>query len=190
MNQDHLLDLIEQAKDRDEALLLAGLTILTKDLAEYFAATGHGEPDTQLLQGVYSAALGQDRQHWQETGPELFRTLRDGGLPQGFASGAVQGRPDLESLGNTALVQEWTIGPGRHLLDGFGKAFKESVCKPQGPYEQLQSGGLGQANLPAAIAQSVLDSEKTRGVFWLPLAVYFGLLLSKTTLSAYCQSGD
>ena len=45
MDQDHISELVDQAKGHDEALLLAGLTILTKDLAEYFAATGHGEEE-------------------------------------------------------------------------------------------------------------------------------------------------
>ena len=189
MDQDYLPDLMAQARKRDEVLLLAGLTVLTKDLAEYFAATGHGERDTQLLQGVYSAALNKDRAHWQSTGPQLFQTLRDSGLPQGFAAETVQGRPDLERLGDNAVIHEWTIEPGRHLFEGFGDHFRSAVCAADGPYARLQDGQLGQDKLPTAIAESVMASELTRGVFWLPLAVYFCLLLSRTTLSTYCQSG-
>ncbi|MDJ0610998.1 MAG: hypothetical protein QNJ67_18635 [Kiloniellales bacterium] len=190
MDQEKLSQLVDQAKGRDTDLLLAGLTVLTKDLAEYFAATGHGESDTQLLQGIYSGALGKERERWMAEGPKLFQTLRDGGLPQGFAADAVQNRIDLERLGEKGIVQDWTVGPGRALLEGFGSAFQDTICGKDGPYERLQSGQLGQANLPMTIAGAILASERTQGVFWLPLAVYLGLLISKSTLSSFCQTGQ
>lgn len=190
MDQDHIAELFDQAKGHDEALLLAGLTILTKDLAEYFAATGHGEEDTQLLHDVYSGALGKDRDRWIAEGPKLFQTLRDGGLPQGFAADAVHGRPEVSRLNDKTIVQDWTTAPGRELLERFGAKFQDTVCGKDGPYEQLQSGQLGQANLPVTIAGGILASGLTRGIFWLPLAVYLGLLISKATLSSYCQTGS
>lgn len=190
MDQDHIAELVDQAKGRDEQMLLSGLTVLTKDLAEYFAATGHGGEDAQLLHGVYSGALGKERDYWMTHGPQLFQTLREAGLPQGFAADAVHGRPDLTRLSDTTIVHEWTSGPGRDLLERFGASFKDTICGTDGPYEQLQNGLLGQAGLPASIAASIVTSGLASGTFWLPLAVYLGLLISKATLKTYCESGS
>ena len=62
-----------------------------------------------------------------------------------------------------------------------------------GPYEQFCNPDnklVGQAQLPMTIAGSILTSGFSPATFWYPLAVYVGLLLSKTLLKTYCKTGE
>ena len=54
-------------------------------------------------------------------------------------------------------------------------------------YVNIEKGLLGQADLPVAIASSILTAGFSAATFWYPLAVYLALLLMKTGLKTYCE---
>jgi len=184
--------LMNEAKDRDTSLLLAGLTVLAKDAAEFLAATGRAGTDVQLFQQVYSDALSVERDFWERNGSRVFASLQDAGLPRSFAATAVTGLPDLSlsPLGDPAIVHEWTVGPGRDLLRKFAVKFRATICGKDGPYDKLQNGLLGQADLPVTIVSAILSAGLSPATFWYPLAVYVSLLLSKAALKTYCETDD
>lgn len=190
INQALLQNLVDQARDREPKLLSAGLTVLAKDAAEYLAATGKGGNDVRLFQDIYSEALGVEREYWEKHGPRVFSSLEDAGLPRGFAAAAVAGKADLSRLGDKGIEHEWTKFPGRDLLKKFSVKFRETICGKDGPYEKFQNGLLGQADLPVTIAASILTAGLSAAMFWYPLAVYVGLLLSKAALKTYCETGE
>jgi hypothetical protein len=190
INQALLGNLVDQAKDRDDRLLCAGLTVLAKDVAEYLATTGKGGNDVRLFQDVYSEALSTERGYWEQNGPQVFLSLQEAGLPRGFAAAFVAGQADLSALSDQAIVHEWTKFPGRDLLSKFCVKFRETLCGKDGPYEKLEENLLGQADLPVTIATTIRTAGLSAATFWYPLAVYVGLLLSKATLKAYCETGE
>jgi hypothetical protein len=186
--QEELINkLIEQAKDYDEQLLTAGLTVLSKDLAEYLASTGRikGEPEAFL--DVYASVMDSDRS-FEAYGSPLFLPLEQAGLPKGFAQAAAEGKPDLSPLGDRSrIVHEWTFHPGKKLFEKFKAKFKETICGKDGPYEQFQNKLLGQAGLPATIVTSIIAAGFSVATVMIPLLVYFALLLVKAGLKTYCE---
>jgi hypothetical protein len=203
MQKEMLHALIEQVKDnevKDEdkdkqdyeyRLLLAGLTVLAKDVAEYLAATGHFGGDASLFQEVYTISLDSEREYWQKHGPGLFLPLQEARLPSGFAAGAAAGKLDLDltPLSNANIIHDWTRYPGRDLLQQFAIKFKETICGKDGPYEKFQDGLIGQSDLPLVIASTILTVGFSTATFWYPLAAYIGFLLTKAVLKTYCETG-
>lgn len=127
MQEELVNNLIEQAKNYDEALLEAGLTVLSKDVAEYLAATGRIMGEPEVFFEVYSSTMESERAYGEKYGSPLFSPLEQAGLPKGFAQAAVEGKPDLSPLGNKNIVHEWTMRPGKKLFEKFKIKFKETI---------------------------------------------------------------
>lgn len=180
-----LNEIVEQFKDCDESLLYSGLTILSKDIAEYLATSAYPGEDKQLFLEVYTDALNVERDYWLESG--LFQSLETVQLPRGFARAATEGRLDLAPLADISIVHEWLVNPGNNLFEKFKVKFKETVCGKDGPYEKFENGLVGQADLPIKIASAVLTAGFSMAALWFPLAVYFSLLLIKAGLKTYCE---
>lgn len=182
-----LKELVEQVKDYDESLLYSGLTILSKDIAEYLATSAYPGKDKQLFLEVYTDALNVERDYWSEFGPQVFQSLETAQLPRGFAQAATEGRLDLALLADRSIEHEWLVNPGMRLFEKFKVKFKETICGKDGPYEKFVNGLIGQADLPITIASAVLIAGFSMAAFWLPLTVYFSLLLIKAGLKTYCE---
>ena len=182
-----LKEIVEQVKDYDESLLYSGLTILSKDIAEYLATSAYPGKDKQLFLEVYTDALNVERNYWLEHGPLVFASLETAQLPRGFARAATEGRFDLAPLADSSIYHEWLENPGNKLFEKFKVKFKETICGKDGPYEKFENELVGQADLPIKIASSVLITGFSMAAFWFPLAVYFSLLLIKAGLKTYCE---
>ncbi len=190
MYEELIANAIDQTKNwsEDENVLFSGLTVLSKDLAEYLATTGRTAGEAKPFLEAYSEAMDMERLYWEKNGSSLFMPLEKVGLPNGFAEAAEKGTLDMTPLGNQSIVHEWTRNPGRKLLEKFKVKFKETICGKDGPYEKLQNKLLGQADLPAAIVASILTAGTiSMAAFWIPLLVYIALLLTKATLKTYCE---
>jgi len=182
-----LRELVEQIKDYDESLLYSGLTILSKDIAEYLATSAYPGKDKQLFLEVYTDALNVERDYWAKSGPQLFQPLETAQLPRGFAQAATEGILDLALLADRSLEHEWLVNPGKKLFGKYKVKFKETICGKDGPYEKFVNGLVGQADLPIKIASAILIVGFSNAAFWLPLAVYISLLLIKAGLKTYCE---
>lgn len=186
-HEPELRDLINQVKDYDESLLYSGLTILSKDVAEYLATSAYPGKDAQLFLEVYMDALNVERDYWSKFGPQLFQSLETAQLPRGFARAATEGRVDLTPLANRNIIHEWLENPGKKLFEKFKGKFRETICGKDGPYEKFVNGLVGQADLPLTIASAVLTAGFSIAAFWIPLVAYFSLLLIKAGLKTYCE---
>ena len=128
-----LKEIVEQFKDYDESLLYSGLTILSKDIAEYLATSAYPGEDKQLFLEVYTDALNVERDYWLKFGPQVFQSLETAQLPQGFARAATEGRFDLAPLADRSIEHEWLMYPGKELFEKFKVKFKETICGKDGP---------------------------------------------------------
>jgi len=182
-----LKELVEQVKDYDESLLYSGLTILSKDIAEYLATSAYPGEDKQLFLEIYTDALNVERGYYLKSGPQLFQSLETAQLPRGFAWAATEGRLDLAPLADRSIEREWLVNSGKNLFEKFKVKFKDTICGNDGPYEKFMKGLVGQADLPITIASAILIAGFSMAAFWLPLAVYFSLLLIKAGLKTYCE---
>ena len=182
-----LKEIVEQFKDYDESLLYSGLTILSKDIAEYLATSAYPGEDKRLFLEVYTDALNVERDYWSEHGSPLFQSLEATQLPRGFAWAATEGRSDFAPLADRSIVHEWLVNPGNNLFEKFKVKFKETICGKDGPYEKFVNGLVGQDDLPIKIASAILMTGFSMTAFWFPLVVYFSLLLIKAGLKTYCE---
>ena len=182
-----LEELLEQVKDFDEDLLYSGLTILSKDIAEYLATSAYPGKEKELFLDVFTEAMNVDRDYWLNSGPQVFRSLETSELPRGFASAATEDRLDLAPLADRDNIHEWLMNPGMKIFEKFKEKFKETICGKDGPYEKFMDGLIDQADLPITIASSVLTAGFSMATFWFPLAIYLSLLLIKAGLKTYCE---
>jgi hypothetical protein len=173
----------------------AGLAVLARDMHQYLAK--HPRDDAALFKEVVLLVTAEEERDFKDGAFPIYKAHKGAELlPQGLAAAAAEGRPTVtvDLLCSRDILHEWTLKPGTKLFkrfrEKFGPKFKEVVCGKDGFYEQLNKGLLGQDKLPAAIAARVLVIGFTPATFWYPLALYIGLLLVKTGLKPYCESGD
>jgi hypothetical protein len=174
-------------------LLYAGLSVLARDMHAYLAK--HPREDAALFGEVVSLVSAEESNQFGGKAFPDYDGLPEAevsALPTGLASEAAMGQPRVEPLGDRdVVVHEWTSKPGKRLfitfLQKFGRAFKETICGEDGPYEQFNEGLIGQAALPATIASAILTAGLSTDTFWYPLAVYLSILLIKTGLKVYCE---
>ena len=186
MTDKQVEQIVEDLKNLDEKQLYAGLAVISKDLTRYLES--NPQPDAYLFNAVYSGFSGEERESWG--GSPFFDPAEAHGIPTSLAEEAAHGAFDLSALKDPDIVHEWTVYPGRRLLERFGHEFKRTICGPNGPYEQFENGLVGQAQLPASIAMSILAAGISVATLGYPLAVYIALLLIKTGLATYCREGD
>lgn len=204
INEQHLENLLHQVEHLSTPHLEAGLTIISKDLSEYFAANGMKNEAIIGFQEVYSDTLNEERESFMSehelrfTMGKLSAIEKELNLPHSLSltdqayettrSGTPDMPQDLTPLTDPNIEHEFFTEPGKRFLKKFGKKFKEVICGKGGPYEQFTKGDglLDQANLPVKIAAAILATGLT-GAFWYPLAIYLGLLITKTGLKTYCE---
>jgi hypothetical protein len=178
---------IKKCEKLDESELTAGLFILSKDYHEYLSENPRtDEEDDKLFVEVYSEYLYEASHTFSRS--QSAKSLQDAGLPYGIVKKALNNEIDITALRDrNIIVHEWTIEPGRKLFEKFKRKFKNTICDPDGPYDQFNKGLVGQKELPAVIVASILSSGFTLVAFWIPLAVYCALLLIKIGLKMYCE---
>lgn len=167
--------------------LYAGIGVVIKDFCQYLDSSPRD--DAHQFQKLVSPIISDNQKRFPKS--SMFGTDFAGTLPEGFADAAAKGSPILTGLGHWTIVHEWTVKPGKAFFVKFAKNFKEIICGKDGPYEQFRDKKLvGQAQLPLTIASTILTAGFAPATFWYPLAVYIGLLLSKTVLKTYCETGE
>jgi len=175
------------ANDFLVGLHYAGLAVLSRDMHRYLAE--HPREDAKVFEEVVSLVNGEDsRLYGRGAFPSYDGVPEAGTLPQGFALAADTGEFLISSLGDRAIVHEWTFKPGKRLFVKFCSKFKGTICGKDGPYEQFENKLVGQAALPTTIASAVLAAGFSAATFWYPLAVYLSVLLVKTGLKTYCEN--
>jgi len=163
--------------------LFSQLAILSKDYYNFISSkkSDFKDEDISLFIDCYSEAMAEDT---KEHSGSPFHTT--GIMPEGFALNSKNENFKLTGI-DLPGIHEWTVGPGKKLYKKFKIKFKDTICGKGGPYEQLEKGLLSQEDIPSAIVKVILTTSLTFTAFWLPIAVYVGLIIAKTTLKVYCE---
>jgi hypothetical protein len=80
---------------------------------------------------------------------------------------------------------------GRTFFERFQNELRHSVCKKDGPYEQLIKGLASKKDLPKLVALAILSGASTLGgvAVTTVMAAYMALLIINSGLAAYCDGG-
>lgn len=162
--------------------LYAALSVLCRDALAY-----EGRPDSKIFDQVTAEVSRADSRRYGDSAFPTYVNLPVDSFPNTLSGIEERGYPDISGLGDSKLVHEWTLKPGKRLQKKFEEKFKETICGAGGPYIQFDKGLLGQEELPKTIAASILTVGFSAATFWYPLAVYIALLIIKAGLKTYCE---
>lgn len=179
----------------DVKFLLAGLTILAKDAADYINVAALEGEQIGLFRRAFLQMMNEDRYYWSLVGPELYENLRDTGMPHGIARAAsVCNFKPMADLQKPALDREWIRAPGwkffkifstllkNLILDGMTlDKFKAQLCEPLEDKDPIDND----LELIARLAK-----PKPHGsCFWYPLMLYMVILLKYTDFTTLEEGG-
>jgi len=181
-------DLVKQAENLSEDQLYAGLTILSNGAMSVLHTHQIDRNDGE----IFRALTGE--LEWQRMVTWSWSPLWNPGSSNKALEDAIHDfhydgeNTDISFLMDPSIEHEWTKGPGKDLFELFKKKFKDTICKgPDSPYTKMEKGLVGQADLPAVIVATLIASGIAISTFWIPILVYFALLLVKTGLKMYCE---
>lgn len=169
METEALQTISDELSTLDGTQLLAGLAVISKDLARYLES--NQRDDAAPFDRVYKDFSLMETASWG--GSEFFAAAKDVGIPDEMAEQFNLGKFDLNQLRDPSIIHEWTILPGQRLLERFGREFKNTICGPGGPYELFNKNLVGQAELPVTIAATILKSGISMATLWYPSGVYW-----------------
>ena len=189
-----LEEMVEEAIPNDCKVLLASLTILAKDLAEFLAFNAFfDEPAQQFLQ-IYAGTLDEERFYFSRYGAKLFDPLSETDMPLGFADAGQTSSFSLQPLfeknetGEFVIDEEWTRLPGWALLKAFRIAYKNILCGERGPIPEFNRTGSGQTQELATNIALELREKKYPGAFhWFPFLAVLSSLIAKADAVEFCS---
>ena len=193
--------LLDKIQGFASSQIVAGITVLCKDLAEYLAAGGFSGTAAERFTKVYAAALNQDRWFWERFGPNLYGSMRPAPphkpgdydpaiqiafqppLPS-YAQEASQNDFDLHELNDARINQNWTLTPGWQLFTGFLAEFKDLLVRQKKEINALPAWSQPGDNTPYPHADhkvlKIFDLLREKGfdkrLHWIPLAMYLSYL--------------
>jgi len=180
--------MIRMAENLSEDQLYAGLTILSNGAV----STLHMHQIDRNDGEIFRTLTGE--LEWQRMVTWGWSPLWNPGSTSKELEDAIHNfvydgeNTDISLLLDPTIEHEWTKGPGKDLFDRFKEKFKDTICKgPDCPYTKMEKGLIGQADLPATIVATLVASGVAVSTFWIPILVYFALLLVKTGLKMYCE---
>jgi hypothetical protein len=181
----YIKNVISQVERFNEKQLFAGLTLMCKDILNDSSKTKNSDLAVVIddffkeEQGLFGVTpLFHEEPVYKMSGAS--------GIPlkKGWYNGEI-----VSLLNDPAIIHEWTELPGQRLFDKFKVKFKDILCKGEDCiYTKMEKGLLGQADLPATIVSTILTAGISASTFWIPIIVYFALLLIKTGLKTYCEA--
>jgi len=181
----YIKNVVTQVERLNDGQLYAGLTLMCKDILIDPIKTKNNELAV-MVDGVFKeqqAIFGGSPLFHEEP---VYKMSDMSGITikKGWYNGEI---PSL--LMDPAIVHEWTSMPGQKLFEKFKEKFKDVICKGDDSiYMKMEKGLLGQADLPVTIVSTILASGIAVSTFWIPIIVYFALLLIKAGLKTYCEA--
>lgn len=194
--------LLDKIQTFDSKLIVAGITVLCKDLAEYLAAGGFASQAAERFIKIYMKGLDKDRWFWERFGPELYWSMRPAApVPPGdfdpavqiafnpplpsYAHEANQNDFDLHELNNNRICQNWTLTPGWQLFNGFLEEFRELISRQKNEINALPPKPLPGDPTPypdndykvLKIFDLLREKGFDRRLHWIPLLMYLSYLI-------------
>ena len=179
-------EIIDQVQHLPENQLYAGLTLLANSAKNY---NGNIDRDDGEIFRILSGELEWQRKATWSWSPLWNPGNTNKALEDSMHDFIYEGaNTDINLLLDPSIEHEWLMGPGKELFERFKTKFKVVICKgPDSPYMKMERGLIGQDDLPATIVASLLAAGISVSTFWIPILVYFSLLLVKTGLKMYCE---
>lgn len=174
-------DAVLDRQDRPFIHLYAAAGVVARDIDMYL--TQHPDEPQDLYATLMMPIIEEDREQYPNT--TMFGKIPPEPLPMGFAEAAVSGAPTLAELDDPGIIHEWTSKPGKRIYTRFGEKFQETICGPNGPYEQF-GGKVAPVLGPAAIVQAITSGLSVAAIL-IPLLVLIAVLIVKTGLKTYCE---
>lgn len=180
-----LQTMVKELDDLDERQLEAGLGVILKDTLQYLFTAPRS--DDVLFRELVNDVIAEEQKTKTPAQHRLIYVDPNDPVPTGIVASVVKGERDLSSLRNPEIQHEWTIYPARKFLKKFNAKLKKNICGRNGVYGQFKKNMLGQADLPTAIAATIVTGHFSPAAVWYPLAAYVGLLIVKSGLDTYCE---
>lgn len=174
--------ILDNIKTWDHRQLLADMTILSKDLAEYLAPRALDNAGTRVFWKSYNEVLNYDRWFWETFEEEefLYKPLLDRfpDLPEYAAAAATDPTPaflNIDYLNTPELVQTWTFLKGWEFLKKYTQALSLNMNVLKESYTQ-------KTDLPfeKKVLKIFDDLRKERypEPFWIPLLLFTSYLFA------------
>lgn len=175
-----MLWMLEEISTWDHRQLLADLTILSKDIAEYLAPRGLQTPGAVRFWQSYHEVLNHDRWFWEMFEEEsfLFKPLfeRFGeDLPIYSNEAYAVTYEQLGYLKTADLYQTWTFVKGWEFLKSFYKNLSANMPGIRQAYEQATDKSANERIL--AIYDS-LKKEAYPDSFWMTWLLFVSYLIA------------
>ena len=188
INEKHLEDINDKVKKLDFGLLLTGLIVLSKDLAEYLTVNAYFSSQVQLFQTAYFSTLNDNRDFGKWYARNLYVPIAKSGYPNGFALNAIEEVFDLTKLDETKLTKECGHCLGWDLFKRFKILLKPALCKENGPIQQYETGNItSKEKLTIELAKCILQDCLGTQYYWYPIAIYIACLFTQTDYQNYCN---
>lgn len=184
----------KQVKNLDEGLLLAGLTVLVKDTANYLHEKAYSDPMVEEFRQEYLKMLNQDRYYWEHFGKDLYKTLPEAGLPHGIVAEAAKCKADLSDLCDAKIERESTRAPAWSFFESYTRLLQEVILAPlpdEEPSEndertplQKHKDHLDTAGDEFEVVELYVERLTNRSELgeplWSPVMLYIALLIVRT----------
>ena len=187
INEEYLAAINEKVKKLDFGLLLTGLIVLSKDLAEYLTINAYFSSQVQLFQTAYFSTLNDNRDFGKWYARNLYLPIAQSGYPFGFSQNAMQENFDISALCDSGIVKECGHCFGWDLFKRFKLLLKPALCKENGPIQQFEAGNINSSQLTIELAKCILIECFGSQYYWYPLAVYIACLFTQTDYQHYCN---
>jgi hypothetical protein len=181
--QDHPFKwFLDKIKTWENHQLLAALTILSKDMAEYLAPGGWSGTGQDVFWKSYLEVLNNDRWFWEQFPEEsnLYKPLhtRFSDLPQpGFAAMAAADPSaaslNVDPLNLPELLQTWTLVKGWEFLKKYTNTLSVNVNDLKQKY--IQSSNLSFEERVLQIFDQL--QQRYQEPYWIPLIMFVSYLL-------------
>jgi hypothetical protein len=180
-----LQTMVQQLEGLDERQLEAGLGVILKDTLQYLFTAPRS--DDVLFRELVNDVIAEEQKTKTLPQHRLIYVDPNDPVPIGIVASVVKGERDLSRLRSPEIQHEWTIYPARKFLKKFNAKLKKNICGRNGVYGQFKKNMLGQADLPTAIAATIVTGHFSPESVWFPLAAYVGILIAKSGLDTYCE---
>ena len=180
----------KQVRNLDRGLLLAGLTVLVKDTANFLHEKAYTDPMAEEFRQEYLKMLNHNRYYWELFGSDLYQTLPDAGLPHGIVAEVVTCNSDISPLCNAGIERESTRAPGWHFFENY-TALTQNLILDDSSLDQ-EKARLDSSEDTFDIVEDYVERLTSRSeignLLWSPIMLYVALLIIKTYFVTFTEA--
>lgn len=175
----------------DQGLLLAGLSVLVRDTADYLHEKGYTDPMSEEFRSVYLAMYNNDRYYWEQFGKDLYQRLPDAGLPCGIVAQVAACTPDIKNvirqLCAAEIERESTRAPGWFFFRTYTRTTQEILLDGSSLDNEKARVDAAQDKfeIVAEYVAKLTSRSEIGDKLWRPVMLYVSLLIIKTYFETF-----